>query len=284
MLKYQGFVDQYSEKYGGLANKIAEFMECREISSLMGDDLYEYFGTKTTVTRTQFYVRRSAMIDFVQFTDDINKDKIINHISNLSQVQLSKRIDEKASTYKNLDELLELLEQLVLEKRLHSVDATPLQSIAILIWINYSNVDIAEFKVSDIDELKNLDDKYKNILKTYANLKYYRALPTGKVQNLVQSEYLFRTAHTNKLTINNVNKVVSKIHSLVADKNKAFTVAVIKRSAAFTEMYKKYKLDITPDIIRDYFGQSKKFAEIDRLIIEYKKWAEQFQNEIVGVH
>ena len=49
-------------------------------------------------------------------------------------------------------------------------------------------------------------------------------------------------------------------------------------------MYKKYKLDITPDIIRDYFGQSKKFAEIDRLIIEYKKWAEQFQNEIVGVH
>ncbi len=284
MLKYQGFVDQYSEKYGGLAKKIAEFMENREVSSLMGDDLYEYFGTKNTVTRTQFYVRRSAMIDFVQFTDDINKDKIINHISNLSQVQLSKRIDEKASTYKNLDELLELLEQLVLEKRLHSVDATPLQTIAILIWINYSNVDIAEFKVSDIDELKNLDDKYKNILKTYANLKYYRALPTGKVQNLVQSEYLFRTAHTDKLTINDVNKIVSKIHSLVADKNKAFTVAVIKRSAAFTEIYQKYKLDITPDIIRDYFGQSKKFAEIDRLIIEYKKWAEQFQNEIVGVH
>lgn len=284
MLKHQGFVDQYSKKYGGLAKKIAVFMEDREVSSLMGDDLYEYFGTKTTVTRTQFYVRRSAIIDFVQFTDDINKDKIINYISNLSQVQLSKRIDEKASTYKNLDELLELLEQLVLEKRLHSVDATPLQSIAILIWINYSNVDIAEFKVSDIDELKSLDDKYKNILKTYANLKYYRALPTGKVQNLVQSEYLFRTAHTNKLTINDVNKVVSKIHSLVADKNKAFTVAVIKRSAAFTEMYKKYKLDITPDIIRDYFGQSKKFAEIDRLIIEYKKWAEQFQNEIVGVH
>ena len=284
MLKYQGFVEQYSEKYGGLAQKIADFMETREVSSLLGDDLYEYFGTKTTVTRTQFYVRRSAMIDFVQFTDDINKDKIINHISNLSQVQLSKRIDEKASTYKNLDELLELLEQLVLEKRLHSVDATPLQSIAILIWINYSNVDIAEFKVSDIDELKNLDDKYKNILKTYANLKYYRALPTGKVQNLVQSEYLFRTAHTNKLTINDVNIVVSKIHSLVADKNKAFTVAVIKRSAAFTEMYKKYKLDITPDIIRDYFGQSKKFAEIDRLIIEYKKWAEQFQKQLVGVH
>ena len=284
MLKYQEFVDQYSEKYGGLAKKIAEFMEGRKISSLMGEDLYEYFGTKTAVTRTQFYVRRSAIIDFVRFTGDANKDKIINHISNLSQTQLSKRIDEKSSTYKNLDELLELLEQLVLEKRLHSVDATPLQSIAILIWINYSNVDITEFKVSDIDSLKNLDDKYKNILKTYADLKYYRALPTGKVQNLVQSEYLFRTSHTNKLTVNDVNKIVSKIHSLVADKNKAFTVAVIKRSAAFTEIYKKYKLDITPDIIRDYFGQSKKFAEIDRLIIEYKKWAEQFKNQIVGVH
>ena len=50
------------------------------------------------------------------------------------------------------------------------------------------------------------------------------------------------------------------------------------------KLIKKYKLDITPDIIREYFGQSKKFAEIDRLIIEYKKWAEQFQNEIVGVH
>lgn len=284
MLKYQDFVDQYSKKYGGLAKKIAVFMENREVSSLMGEDLYEYFGTKIAVTRTRFYARRSAIIDFVQFTDDTNKDKIISHISNLSQTQLSKRIDEKSSTYKNLDELLELLERLVLEKRLHSVDATPLQSIAILIWINYSNVDIAEFKVSDINSLENLDDKYKNILKTYASLKYYRALPSGKVQNLVQSEYLFRTSHTNKLTPNDVNKIVSKIHSLVADKNKAFTVAVIKRSVAFTEMYEKYKLDITPDIIREYFGQSKKFAEIDRLIIEYKKWAEQFQNEIVGVH
>lgn len=278
MLKYQGFVDQYSEKYGGLAKKIAEFMECREISSLMGDDLYEYFGTKTAVTKTQFYVRRNAIIDFVEFINDSNKDKIINRISNVSQVQLAKRIDESSSAYKSLDELLNLLNQIVIERELHSADATPLQSMAILIWLGYDNVGIIEFKISDIDGLENLDDKCKEILKTYAGLKYYRALPSGRVQNLVQSDYLFRTANTNKLTVVDIKKIISKINSLIVDKNKSFTRAVIERSAAFVEMYKKYKFDITPDVIREYFGQSKKTAEIDKLIVEYKKWAEQFQN------
>lgn len=278
MSKYQKFVEKYSEKYGGLAQKIVDFMEVRDISALMGDDLYEYFGTKTAVSKTQFYVRRSALIDFVEFTKDPNKDKIINRISNVSQVQLAKRIDENSSTYKSLDELLDLLNQIVTEKGLHSTDATPLQSMAILIWLGYDNVDIVEFKISDIDGFENFDNKYKEILKTYAELKYYRALPTGRVQNLVQSNYLFRTANTDKLTIADVKKIVSKINSLVADKNKSFTRAVIERSAAFIEMYEKYKLNITPDIIRNYFGQSKKNAEIDKLIVEYKKWAEQFQS------
>lgn len=278
MLKYQGFVEQYSEKYGGLAKKIADFMEEREISSLMGDDLYEYFGTKTAVTKTQFYVRRNAIIDFVEFINDSNKDKIINRISNVSQVQLAKRIDESSSAYKSLDEVLDLLNQIVLEKGLHSADATPLQSIAILIWSKYSNDSIIEFKVSDIDGLENLDDKCKEILKTYAGLKYYRALPSGRVQNLVQSDYLFRTANTNKLTIADVKKIISKINSIVADKNKSFTRAVLERSAAFVAMHKAYQQDITPDIIKEYFGKSKKTAEIDKLIVEYKKWAEQFQN------
>lgn len=278
MNKYQGFIDQYSEKYGGLAKKIADFMEDRKISSLMGDDLYEYFGTKTAVTKTQFYVRRNAIIDFVEFTNDPNKDKIINRISNVSQVQLAKRIDENSSAYKSLDEVLDLLNQIVLEKKLHSTDATPLQSIAILMWLSYNNEDIVEFKASDIESLKNLNDKYKEILKTYAGLKYYRALPSGRVQNLVQSDYLFRTANTDKLTVQDIKKIISKINSLVADKNKLFTRAVIERSAAFVEMYQIYKLDIVPEIIRSYFGQSKKSAEIDKLIVEYKKWAEQFQN------
>ncbi len=278
MSKYQGFVDQYSEKYGGLAKKIADFMEEREISSLMGNDLYEYFGTKTAVTKTQFYVRRNAIIDFVEFTKVPNKDKIINRISNVSQVQLAKRIDESSSAYKSLDEVLDLLNQIVLEKELHSTDATPLQSMAILIWLDYSNEEIVEFKISDIDGLENLDNKYKEILKTYAGLKYYRALPSGRVQNLVQSNYLFRTANADKLTVADIKKIISKINSLVADKNKSFTRAVLERSVAFVEMYQRYKLDITPDIIRDNFGQSKKTAEIDKLIVEYKKWAEQLKN------
>ncbi len=278
MSKYQEFVDQYFEKYGGLAKKIADFMEDREISSLMGDDLYEYFGTKTAVTKTQFYVRRNAIIDFVEFTKSPNKDKIINRISNVSQVQLAKRIDESSSAYKSLDEVLDLLNQIVIEKKLHSTDATPLQSMAILIWLDCSNEDIVEFKISDIEGLKELGNKYKEILRTYAGLKYYRALPSGRVQNLVQSNYLFRTANTDKLTVPDIKKIISKINSLVADKNKSFTRAVLERSAAFVEMYEKHEQDITPDIIRDYFGQSKKNAEIDKLIVEYKKWTEQFQN------
>lgn len=278
MLKYQGFVEQYSKKYGGLAQKIADFMETREVSSLLGDDLYEYFGTKTGVSKTQFYVRRNAIIDFVEFTKHPDKDKIVNRISNVSQVQLAKRIDENSSAYKSLNEVLGLLEQIALEKGLHSTDSTPLQSMAILIWLKYNNDNIIEFKTSDIDELKKLDNKYKEILRIYAGLKYYRALPSGRVQNLVQSDYLFRTANTDKLTVPDVKKIISKINSLVADRDKSFTRAVLERSAAFTEMYEKYKLDITPEIIRNHFGQSKKNAEIDKLIIEYKKWAEQFQN------
>lgn len=276
MLKYQDFVEQYSAEYGGLAKKIAEFMEDREISSLMGDDLYEYFGTKTAIGHTRFYRLRNALIDFVEFTDDPNKDKIINRISSISQLQLAKRIDERASTYKSLDEALDVLNQIVTERKLHSTDATPLQSMAILIWMDYSNADIIEFKISDIDGLENLDNKYKEILRTYAGLKYFRALPTGRVQNLVQSEYLFRTASKNKLNESDILHIISNINKLVADKNKSFTRAVIERSVAFIEMYNEYKLDITPEIIRNYFGQSIKKAEVDKLILEYLKWAEQF--------
>lgn len=276
MLKYQDFVEQYSEEYGGLAQKTADFMEDREISSLMGDDLYEYFGTKTAIGHTRFYRLKNALLDFVKLTKDPNKDKIINRISNVTQSQLAKHIDVNSSTYKSLDELLKLLNQIVLEKNLHSTDATPLQSIAIFIWMSYSNEDIADFKVSDINGLKNLDNKYKEILRTYAGLKYYRALPSGRVQNLVQSEYLFRTASKNKLNESDITHIISNINSFVADKNKSFTRTVIERSVAFIEIYHKHKFDITPEIIRNYFGKSIKKAEVDKLIFEYKKWAEQF--------
>lgn len=276
MLKYQGFIEQYSSEYGGLAKKIAEFMEDREISSLMGDDLYEYFGTKTAIGHTRFYRLKNALLDFVKFTKDPNKDKIINRISNVTQAQLAKHIDENSSTYNSLDELLELLNQIVFERNLHSTDATPLQSMAIFIWMSYSNEDIADFKISDINSLKSLDNKYKEILRTYAGLKYYRALPSGRVQNLVPSEYLFRTSSKNKLNESDIAHIISKINSFVADKNKSFTRVVIERSVAFIEMYNKYKLDITPEIIRNYFGKSIKKAEADKLIFEYKKWAEQF--------
>lgn len=276
MLKYQDFIEQYSPKYGGLAKRIAIFMEGREVSSLMGDELYECFGTKTAIGKTQFYRYRNVLIDFVEYTKDPDKDKIINRISNVTQVQLAKHIDEKSSTYSSLDELLELIGQIVSENKLHSTDATPLQSMAILLWLNYSNEEIAEFKVSDIDSLNNIDNKYKEILKTYAGLKYYRALPTGRVQNLIQSQHLFRTANTDKLTVLDVKKIISRINTFVSDKNKSFTRAVLERSVAFVKMYEKYKQDITPDIIRSYFYQSLKTAEIDKLIVEYKKWAEQF--------
>lgn len=276
MLKYQDFVDQYSPKYGGLAKKIAIFMEDREISSLMGDELYECFGTKTAIGKTQFYRYRNVLIDFVEFSKDSSKDKIINRISNITQVQLAKHIDEKSSTYSSLDELLELIGQIVSENKLHSTDATPLQSMAILLWLNYSNEDIAEFKISDIDNLDNIDNKYQEILKTYASLKYYRALPTGRVQNLIQSQYLFRTANTDKLTVLDVKQIITKINRFLAEKNRSFSRAILERSVAFIEMYKNYKHDVTPEIIRSYFYQSMKTAEVEKLIIEYKKWAEQF--------
>lgn len=278
MLKYQKFVEQYSEKYGGFAKKIADFMENREISSLMGDDLYECFGTKTAIGKTQFYLRRSALIDFVEFSDCSNKKILINHISNLTQVQLAKHIDENSSAYKSLDELLELLNQMVLEKGLHSADATPLQSMAILIWLNYSNEDIVDFKISDINGLKNLDNKYKKILRTYAGLKYCRALPSGRVQNFLKSEYLFRTANTNQLTVLDVKKTISRYNKFLSEKNRSFTRAVLVRSATFVEIYQKYNLNITPEIIRERFGKSLKPAEVNKLTIEYNKWAEQLQN------
>lgn len=276
MLKYQDFVDQYSPKHGGLAKKIAIFMEDREISSLMGDELYECFGTKTAIGKTQFYRYRNVLIDFVEFTKDSSKDKIINRISNVTQVQLAKHIDEKSSTYSSLDELLELIDQIVSENKLHSTDATPLQSMAILLWLNYSNEDIAEFKISDIDNLDNIDNKYQEILKTYAGLKYYRALPTGRVQNLIQSKYLFRTANTDKLTVLDVKQIITKINRFLAEKNRSFSRAILERSVAFIEMYKNYKQDITPEIIRSYFYQSMKTAEVEKLIVEYKNWVKQF--------
>ena len=54
MSKYQGFVDQYSKKYGGLAKKIADFMEEREISSLMGDDLMNILEQKLLSRKLNF--------------------------------------------------------------------------------------------------------------------------------------------------------------------------------------------------------------------------------------
>ena len=98
MLKYQDFVEQYSEEYGGLAQEIAEFMEDREISDLMGDDIYEYFGTQTSVGHSRFYRLKKALIKFIEGRREPNKDKVIERISKFSQLQLAKRIDERAST------------------------------------------------------------------------------------------------------------------------------------------------------------------------------------------
>lgn len=282
MDKYQEFVDKYSDKYKGLAKNVVLFMKDKDVSSLMGDELYEYFGTKTTLSKTQFYVKRKILKEYVEFINVPNEDKIINCILQVSQSQLAKRINECASTYRNLDELLELLNQIVLESELHSTDASPLQSMAIMVWLGYSDIDITEIKSSDIDNIDNLDNKYKDILKTYADLKYFRALPTGRVQNLAHSDYLFRTANTNKLTERDVRKIISKINSLVAQKGKTFTRVALKKSSAFCEMYDRYKLDISADVVRQYFGQSKKKAEIDKLIIEYNKWAENFKVNILA--
>ena len=101
-------------------------------------------------------------------------------------------------------------------------------------------------------------------------------MPTGRVQNLIQSQYLFRTANTDKLTVLDVKQIISKINRLLAEKNRSFSRAILERSVAFIEMYKNYKQDITPEIIRSYFYQSMKNAEVEKLIVEYKNWAKQF--------
>lgn len=272
---YQAFVDSFPDKDSWLAKKTINFMEYRELSSLMGNDLYEFFGAKAPISKTKFYLLRNALIRFVEFTNDPDKDKVIKRISQVTQVQLAKLIDDRQSTYKDLDEVLSLLNQIAKENGLNSSDATPLQAIAILIWIDLSDIEIINFKTSDIDKIEQLDDRYKEILRTYSSLKYFRALPSGRVQNLVQSDYLFRTANTNKLTEGDLRKIISKINSIVASYNKSFTRSVLRRSAVFSRIYKQYQLGISKDIIRANFGQSKKAAEINKLIIEYNKWAEQ---------
>ena len=283
MDNYQEFINQYPDRYKGSARKVVAFMADREDVSLMGDDLYDLFG-RTIIGKSKFYTLRSILIDFIEYKNNSNKDMIINRISKVSQAKWAKHMDENISAYTSLDELIELLGQIADEEKLNRTDATPLQSMAILVWMGYTNSDIIEFKISDIDAMKSIDERHKEILKTYASLRYYKPLPSGRIQKLVDSDYLFRTAHTDKLNNDDVTHIISKINSIVSKKGKKFTRVFLNRSKIFTDIYAIHRLDISDEIIRDYFGASKEKAEINILIDEYQKWVKKLlsnQKEII---
>ena len=268
---FKEFSAKYCKTYGGLTQRIETFFKDKSVDCLLSDDIYNFFGTDKTISKTVFYRTKNILCDFVMFVNPQNEEQIIQRIKMITQKKLAAKVEHNATLFKELDQVLDTIREIVLEKNLHNSDAAPLQSIAIFIWYGYSNEAISNFKINDIQNIE-IASSYKDILEEYANLKYYRSLPSGKVQNLLNGSYLFRSANAEWLNTDDIKHIISKINTLFKIKNKNFNRSALEKSKRFKTIFMQYNKDVDANIIKEYFGKDLKKDEIEKILIEYQQW------------
>ena len=274
LLEVKDKLPEYTHKY--VDSIVSELSEVQKDFSGKGR---EYLSNKDFIAdlmmacswssgKASFYRLKKALVEAYNemYKRGFVTDDALSYVSNLSFESFSSRIEIDGYFFRDIDSAINFVEFVGSRYGCQVEDMSNISSVVVLAWHGFSAEDIVNAKASDFTAGQIvihpsyygskdvvISGKSASVLKLWANANEYFAFPTHKPQNLVWSEYLMRSARSEKLTPNNLFCLIRRFNSECTQYGKKLSLNNLRKNGLFCKM-------------RDSGFSSSPSKEIQRLI------------------
>lgn len=272
-----------------LSTRMTKFLENQAFKDLFTDDIYTFFVNKSSISKTRFYVLRNTLKLYIEFLCEngvisfTQQAQYVQFVEGIKFKDVVNKVSNDCAYYKNLSEVLDLLERAITSYQLNISDAYPAQSIAIVLWNGLSVIEILNLLKTDIDVENSciycsgkkyiLSKQEIMVLHNFSLLNYYRLI-SGSVSRFKTTDKLFKVDRADTLS-----QWISHIDDLMYQHyQKRFSGRILNKNRIFTELFKNEKqglhCNIRQMLMNTYHITDKN--TITAWLIEYDKWKQKF--------
>lgn len=270
--------------------KIISFLSNYDFEILSTTDAILFWKSDKVLSKTRFYSLKASLLEYIEFLDKKGLVDCESYRKQISKITFSVISKQACSTsieyYRNINEVLDLIEKVINYKHLRQTDALPIQTIVILLWHGLSFTSILSILRDDIDRIKkmikvdgklySISEREIEILYQYSNLWYYNGLSSNrKVTRLQESPYLLRSSRGQRTTEVSISYTLTALNKafLECEINRVISADILNKNRIFGNIYAAENDGemLDRNLIKKYFNTTDNNS-ITGFLESYKRW------------
>ena len=270
--------------------KLTSFLSNYDFEILSTTDAIVFWESDKTLSKTRFYSLKASLLEYIEFLDKkglIDCDSYRKQISKITFSVIAKQTHPAfIEYYRDINEVLDLIEKVIVYKHLRQTDVLPIQSIAILLWHGFSLTSMLSILRNDIDRIKKMikvdgklyavSEREVEILYQYSNLWYYNGLSSNrKVTRLQESPYLLRSSRGQQTTEVSISYTLIALNKafLECEINRVVSADILNNNRIFGNIYIAENSGeiLDRNLIKKYFNTADNNS-ITGFLESYKRW------------
>lgn len=253
-----------------------------------------FYGKGTGLSKAQFYRKKKYIVEFYRWLSDkgaVSED-VAERVASLSLEDIVSEAEIETFFFKDLSSMIGYITFVGSTQGLGGEnDLLMLKSLAVLSWYSIDLHEMISLKINDIDVFRHvvhikegnkrsvqIDKLSTSILIAFANTSDYKGFPSGKIQHLRQSPYLFRSVRGAMSTENNLSLALKRFNAVAARYGHLLKINSLKKNGIFCEVLKHDDGKSTIGLlITKLCGQDRQMAF--GYAQYYKLWKKRFREE-----
>ena len=248
------------------------------------DNIYKLFysSDKSGLSKSQFYKLKKIVTLFYQW---LNKKRVVsravvNFVDNIKLEDVISVNEISICYYRNLDEVINFISMVGRKKGLSGDDdLLNIKCVSVLAWHGIRIQQMPDLLLSDMRddsfsiEVSNQNgkhssvylDKYYGHIKRLSLITEYRGFPSGKLERLPSSEFLFKSPRNDFLSANGISHLIERFNQeAYVLFNKKISLSALYRNGVLFKMYELEKergLDISKgSLVKELIDCDRPFA------------------------
>jgi len=203
--------------------------------------------------KASFYRRKKALLALyeVLFERGLVDSPVVSYVDSLTFESFSLKAETDACYFSTLDAAINFVEFVGQQYGCSPDDVSNISSVILLSWYGLSPEEIVDIKKEIIPndgpvkikvpfyglEERTLDDRSTHILKVWRDVYDHSPFPSSKLQHLVDSEYLMRSAKSEKMSANNLFCMIRRFNEEGVQYGKKISLNAVKKNGLFDRVW-----------------------------------------------
>lgn len=212
---------------------------------------YLFYGSRSSkLSKAQYYRKRKLILTLYDWLarQGAVTDHFLERVRSLKLQDVVSNNELILHYFKNLDEALNFVAVVGSYKGLGNYDDLLfIKSVVILVWHQVATSELLSLHKSDLkadthtvtleDRSIQLDVKYFDILKRFAELDVHKGFPSCRKQVYLSSQFLMRSSQRANLCHNNLQKALERFNAVAVDYGKELSLVSLRRNGIFSKVY-----------------------------------------------